>query len=266
MLSFESDYILGAHEKVLEALIKTNSEMLSGYGKDHHTENAKNLIKEACNAPDSEVFFLTGGTQANKTIIATMLEPYEAVIAPKTGHISLHEVGAIEYTGHKVIELDGEAGKLSASTANRDGYTFGGWFTDISLTTPYSQEIISSNTMLYAWWVEETKPVEFTFSGTNSKTITDFVGNSTQVVIPSYIGGHSVECISSMAFNDKHSIISIVVPNTVTDIGMATFKGCSSLERMTLPFVGGSVKTTQDVGQYPFGYIFGKEYYDGRVD
>ena len=136
MLSFESDYILGAHEKVLEALIKTNSEMLSGYGKDRHTENAKNLIKEACNAPDSEVFFLTGGTQANKTIIATMLEPYEAVIAPKTGHISLHEVGAIEYTGHKVIELDGEAGKLSASTVRAYMETFVGDENNEMMVTP----------------------------------------------------------------------------------------------------------------------------------
>ena len=101
MLSFESDYILGAHEKVLEALIKTNAEMLPGYGNDTHTKNAESLIKCACNSPDSDVFFITGGTQANKTIIATMLKPYEGVIAPTTGHISLHEVGAIEYTGHQ---------------------------------------------------------------------------------------------------------------------------------------------------------------------
>lgn len=119
MLSFESDYIIGAHEKVIEALIKTNSEMLSGYGKDVHTKNAEELIKAACQSTESEVFFLTGGTQANKTIIATMLKPYEGVISPKTGHISLHEVGAIEYTGHKVIELEGESGKLSADTVTK---------------------------------------------------------------------------------------------------------------------------------------------------
>ena len=112
MLSFESDYILGAHERVLEALVKTNSETLSGYGNDPHTERAKELIKKACGAPKSDVHFLVGGTQTNKTVIATMLKPYEAVIAPKTGHISVHEVGAIEYTGHKVIELDQKDGKL----------------------------------------------------------------------------------------------------------------------------------------------------------
>ena len=126
MLSFESDYILGAHEKVLEALIKTNSEMMPGYGNDPHTQKAEQLIKCACESPESEVFFITGGTQANKTIIATMLHPYEGVIAPTTGHISLHEVGAIEYTGHKVIELPGEAGKLSADTARRYLETFYG--------------------------------------------------------------------------------------------------------------------------------------------
>ena len=112
MLSFESDYVLGAHENVLKALVKTNSEVLSGYGKDIHTENAKRLIKEACGAPRADVYFLMGGTQTNKTVIATMLKPFEAVIAPTTGHISLHEVGAIEYTGHKVIELKGKDGKL----------------------------------------------------------------------------------------------------------------------------------------------------------
>lgn len=116
MLSFESDYIIGAHEKVLEALIKTNNEVMSGYGNDAHTENAKKLIKAACDAPESEVFFLTGGTQANQVVISTMLKPFEAVISAKTGHIALHEVGAIEFTGHKVIELDQKLGKLDAAS------------------------------------------------------------------------------------------------------------------------------------------------------
>ena len=124
MLSFESDYILGAHEKVLEALIRTNSEVLPGYGKDVHTENAKELIKKACDAPEADVYFMTGGTQTNKTVIATMLKPYEGVIAPTTGHISLHEVGAIEYTGHKVIEIPGMDGKLKADSVREYLETF----------------------------------------------------------------------------------------------------------------------------------------------
>ena len=116
MLSFESDYIIGAHEKVLLALCKTNNEILSGYGNDVHTLRAKELIKSACSSADSEVFFLTGGTQANAVVISTMLQSFEGVISAKTGHIALHEVGAIEFTGHKVIELDGIDGKLPAST------------------------------------------------------------------------------------------------------------------------------------------------------
>ena len=112
MLSFECDYIFGAHDKVLEAIVKTNNEMLPGYGNDVHTENAKNLIKKACESPNSDVVLLTGGTQTNQIVIDTMLKPFQGVIAPKTGHISLHEVGAIEFTGHKVIELDGHNGKL----------------------------------------------------------------------------------------------------------------------------------------------------------
>lgn len=115
MLSFESDYILGAHERVLEALIKTNSEVMSGYGNDIHTQNAKNLIKKACGTQESEVFFLTGGTQANQVVISTMLKGFEGVISAQTGHIALHEVGAIEFTGHKVIELPQNEGKLDCN-------------------------------------------------------------------------------------------------------------------------------------------------------
>ena len=126
MLSFESDYIIGAHEKVLNALIKTNNEVLSGYGNDVHTKNAAELIKKACDSLDSEVFFLTGGTQANAVVISTMLQSYEGVVSAKTGHIALHEVGAIEYTGHKVIELDGVDGKLPSDTLEQYLETFYG--------------------------------------------------------------------------------------------------------------------------------------------
>lgn len=116
MLSFESDYIIGAHKKVLEALCRTNNEVLSGYGNDIHTKHAEELIKEVCSSPNSEVFFLTGGTQANAVVISTMLRNFEGVVSAKTGHIALHEVGAIEFTGHKVIELDGFEGKLHSDT------------------------------------------------------------------------------------------------------------------------------------------------------
>lgn len=115
MISFASDYIAGAHPKVLEHLIETNLENLSGYGTDYYCKTAADKIKKACNCPDGEVYFLTGGTQTNQIIIDTMLEPFEGVVAAKTGHVSIHEAGAIEYSGHKVLELPEENGKLTAT-------------------------------------------------------------------------------------------------------------------------------------------------------
>lgn len=114
MLSFESDYIQGAHEKILQRLTETNLEPLSGYGNDTYCASAKEKIKAACECPEADVHFLVGGTQTNQLIIDTMLAPYEGVIAAVTGHVSLHEAGAIEYTGHKVLELPQQDGKIHA--------------------------------------------------------------------------------------------------------------------------------------------------------
>ena len=105
MVSFESDYIAGAHPEVLRRLAETNAEPLPGYGTDRYCESAKQKIRDAAGIPDAEIAFLAGGTQANAVVISTMLEDYEGVIAAKTGHISTHEAGAIEYTGHEVLEL-----------------------------------------------------------------------------------------------------------------------------------------------------------------
>ena len=112
MVSFTSDYIAGAHPDVLKRLTETNAEPLSGYGTDPYCESAKAKIRNAVGNPDAEVFFLTGGTQANATVISTMLADYEGVIAAKTGHISTHEAGAIEYTGHEVTEVAQAEGKI----------------------------------------------------------------------------------------------------------------------------------------------------------
>lgn len=114
MLSFASDYIAGAHPDVIRRLTETNLENLSGYGTDPYCESARQKIRAACGCPDAEVYFLMGGTQTNQVVISTMLASYEGVIAAKTGHVSTHEAGAIEYTGHKVLELDGVNGKLTA--------------------------------------------------------------------------------------------------------------------------------------------------------
>lgn len=114
MISFESDYIAGAHPKVLARLIETNMEPLSGYGTDRYCESAREKIKKVCDCPQAEVHFLVGGTQTNALVISSLLKEYEGVIAAKTGHVSLHEAGAIEYTGHKVLEIEQENGKISA--------------------------------------------------------------------------------------------------------------------------------------------------------
>ena len=116
MLSFESDYITGAHPKVLEALIATNYEPLPGYGNDPYCASAKEKIKAACGAPDAEVFFVAGGTQTNRVVIGSVLRDFEGVIAAQTGHIALHEAGAIEATGHKVITLPHKNGKIDAAS------------------------------------------------------------------------------------------------------------------------------------------------------
>lgn len=114
MLSFENDYSEGAHEKVLQRLIDTNMEQLSGYGTDHYCESAKEKIRAACGCPEADVFFLAGGTQTNQIVITTMLKPYEGVVAAQTGHVSTHEAGAIETAGHKVLTIPHEDGKISA--------------------------------------------------------------------------------------------------------------------------------------------------------
>ena len=112
MISFTCDYSEGAHPKILERLTATNFEQLPGYGTDHYCESAKEKIRAACEAPEAEVFFLVGGTQTNSTIIAAMLADYEGVVSAETGHIGVHEAGAVEYTGHKVLTIPSNHGKV----------------------------------------------------------------------------------------------------------------------------------------------------------
>jgi threonine aldolase len=113
MVNFASDYTEGAHPKVLERLLETNFQQTPGYGEDIYCEEARALIRDLCAAPEAEVQFLTGGTQANQTVIAAALRPYQGAVAADSGHIAVHETGAIEATGHKVLTLPGEDGKLT---------------------------------------------------------------------------------------------------------------------------------------------------------
>ena len=114
MLSFENDYSEGAHEKILQRFMETNLEKVSGYGSDPYCESAKQKIREACECPQADVYFLTGGTQTNAVVISSMLESYEGVVAAQTGHVACHEAGAIEYSGHKVITVPQYKGKIKA--------------------------------------------------------------------------------------------------------------------------------------------------------
>lgn len=114
MLSFESDYTEGAHEAILHRLMETNLEQTPGYGLDKYSESAKDRIREAFGIPEAKVFFLVGGTQTNSTVIASMLHDYQGVVAVETGHIGVHESGAVEFTGHKVLTLPHHDGKMTA--------------------------------------------------------------------------------------------------------------------------------------------------------
>lgn len=114
MISFTCDYIEGAHPAILNRLIETNMTQVEGYGEDPFCENARTRIRQAIDCPDADVFFLVGGTQTNSTVIDAVLRRYEGVVAVETGHIAVHESGAVEFSGHKVITLPNHLGKMDA--------------------------------------------------------------------------------------------------------------------------------------------------------
>lgn len=114
MIRFECDYLEGAHPKVLELLNQSNFEQTPGYGEDEYCNKAREVIRTLCKKEDADVHFLVGGTQANTTVIASVLRPYQGVLCADTGHINVHETGAIEATGHKVLPLPSINGKISA--------------------------------------------------------------------------------------------------------------------------------------------------------
>ena len=115
MIYFDSDYMAGAHPEVMARLVETNLEHTVGYGCDHYCTQAKELIRKACDCPTAEVHLLVGGTQTNATVIDGLLARHEGVLAAESGHINVHESGAIEATGHKVLTLPSHDGKVWAS-------------------------------------------------------------------------------------------------------------------------------------------------------
>lgn len=147
MISFESDYITGAHPKVLQRLIDTNYEVQPGYGSDDYCASAAEKIRAACGCPDADVQFLVGGTQTNAIVISTMLSEYEGAIAATTGHIFAHEAGAVEYSGHKVLTLPHHQGKLRA------------WDVKAYIDTFYADE--SKEHMVFPGMVYISHPTEY---------------------------------------------------------------------------------------------------------
>lgn len=124
MIRFDSDYMAGAHPEVLDALVRTNLELTPGYGNDAYTAEARDLIREATWCPEAEVRFLVGGTQTNATIIDGLLSRHEGVLAAESGHIAVHESGAIEASGHKVLTLPHHDGKVRAEDVEEYITTF----------------------------------------------------------------------------------------------------------------------------------------------
>ena len=114
MIYFNSDYLEGAHPAIMERLLHTNMEQTVGYGEDEYCAAAREKIKAACRAPEADVHFLVGGTLTNTTVIASVLRPYQGVLTAASGHINCHETGAIESSGHKVLALPTNNGKITA--------------------------------------------------------------------------------------------------------------------------------------------------------
>ena len=114
MIRFQCDYGEGAHPSILKRLEETNMEQTAGYGEDPYCESARRKIRELCESPEEDVHFMVGGTQTNFTVISAILRPHQGVLAAQSGHINVHETGAVEATGHKVLTLPSTDGTICA--------------------------------------------------------------------------------------------------------------------------------------------------------
>ena len=121
MYRFQCDYTEGAHPAIMQRMIETNMEQTNGYGLDPYCDSARQKIKDLCECQDMDVHFLVGGTQTNTTVISAALRPYQGAVAAVSGHINVHETGAVEATGHKCLALPSVQGKITAQQV-RDAY------------------------------------------------------------------------------------------------------------------------------------------------
>ena len=119
MKYFNCDYNEGAYPPILKRMNETNMCQSIGYSEDEYCEEARNIIRGLCGAPDAAVHFLVGGTQANLTVISAALRSHQGVVSASTGHINVHETGAIEATGHKVLSVNTEDGLLTAEMVEK---------------------------------------------------------------------------------------------------------------------------------------------------
>lgn len=120
MYRFQCDYTEGAHPAIMQRMVETNMEQTDGYGLDPYCDSARQKIKDLCECQDADVHFLVGGTQTNTTVISAALRPYQGAVAAVSGHINVHETGAIEATGHKVLPLPSGDGKNQCRTGRRN--------------------------------------------------------------------------------------------------------------------------------------------------
>ena len=157
MILFNCDYSEGAHPSVLQKLSQTNLEQVPGYGADTYCKQAAQQIQKACHAPQADVHFLCGGTQTNLTVIAACLRPYQCVFSADSGHINVHETGAIEATGHRIYALPAEQGKITAEQISRACKTIGPMITlnlppnpswSICLSPPNTEHFIAKKSFL----------------------------------------------------------------------------------------------------------------------
>ena len=226
------------------------------YVVNHHKQN---IAGDGYEAPEVQAFIGT----ADATITPAV-KSYTGFTSPSTQTVTIAPDGSLvvdyyytrnSYTVTMVTnggeEIESITQKyqsdLSLYYATREGYTFGGWFTDVGLTTEFTENTMPLNgATVYAWWTEENKPTEFTYSGTSAITINSYVGTSTTMWIPSYIGGTPVTTIPASAFSNQATITKVVVPDTVTSIGNRVFQNCTELTTLTL----GSDVTS--IGEYAF--------------
>ena len=206
-------------------------------------------------------------------------ETYEGFVAPAEAVVLVAKDGStiVEYKYVRktyTILLKGNGGNggyiypkyqeiLNLETlSTREGYTFGGWFFDAELTEEANINNLSfeegETLTLYAWWKEENKPSDFSYSTPSGVWINKYIGTDRTVVIPAYIGGVAVNQINSYAFKDNKNIVSLVIPNTVTTINANILQGCTNITSLTIPFVGKNNRTQYSYldTDYILGYFF----------